>query len=251
MATTVTLPFGALNAIPAVSGIEDVTFTVPDVEDIQEEVDRVIDDVLDPVNDLVDDIIGEIRATQDRVDDQVDNIIDEIRNVTVDVPDIEQALEDVARQVLGDLEEDIGGLVADTEALADSIVDQLDVDELEQPLVSFESVFGALREDVVQGFEEALENIAGLPEDLQEDVTNLSEAVAETLAFVRDLQDVDLTDTLENAGEELEAFIEDLPGGTLLLDPDQFIDDQIERVTDGLVEDEARQELEDALERLD
>jgi len=41
--------------------------------------------------------------------------------------------------------------------------------------------------------------------------------------------------------------LQDLPGGDLLADPDQFIDDQIDRVTDGLVSEEARQELQEAI----
>jgi tetrahydromethanopterin S-methyltransferase subunit G len=240
---TVTIPLSWANNIPGVSGVEDVTFDVPQVSDIEDAVDRLTPD-LDDIGERVDFVTLDIPDIQDRLDDLLEDIEAAVDDVTVDLGDVtdeirqevEEALADLDLDVpgqvgdlLGDIDQAISGIQVDIEQLDDRIVEQLPEDISPGPLVEFESIFGALRDDIVAGLTEAIQQL------LDQDGQSLP----------------DVPDVRTAVSEEVLSLLEDLPGGDLLTDPEQFIDDQIQRVTGGLVDDGPRQELQDVLEEVE
>jgi len=187
--------------------------------------------------------------------------------VTIEVPqeeDIKQAVEELVAGEGGlPTAEEIGLLVEEavdeqTPDFAEGLFGPLDIEA--------ESVEGAFED--IQAQLDRLDEIAeqipdeppepdievptpDLPDPLQgigETIDSLEEDVGGVVETVEGL-DVPSIDDIE-AGVEaaVRGLLEDVPGGTILLDPDEFVDDQIDRLTDGLVSEEAREDLEDALE---
>jgi len=225
MVQNVTIPLAWSNNIPGVSGISDVSFDVPQTDDIADEIDDTLPS------------LGEIRTA---VREELDEAIDELDTAADVLPgDFQQSIDDAVQSafseaidITGQIDVDLGGIVQD------AVLEALDVDE---------GLFGPLDSPIDDAFEAAvtaalddLEELdIGLP-GIEDRLYSLQQALED---IPTDAPDVDIPDIRE----EVRGAIEGLPGGTLLTDPDQFIDDQIDRVTDGLVDDDARQELEDAL----
>lgn len=270
MVDTIRIPTGALSELPGLSGVNDVVFDLPQLPDI----DDVVRDIVPTVEDITANVLNAL------TDEAVDLVnIDDIANAVVDeidsqTPGIFDALvDDIISGVgdeLDDLEIDPGDINLDPTDLADNIADQLDVDDIDGALVSFESVFGALSDDIAAGLQQALDEVVGDVGNLPGDIDNLVDAVNDLGSKIDDI-DLPGTDAFVDAiFDELVGTIPITPGpaqgiagivadavvfkvlaeegGTLLSDPDQFIDDQLNRITDGLVSDGAVDNLQASID---
>jgi len=223
MVETVRIPLSVLNNIPGPTGVEDVTFDVPQVEDLEEIVDDAVlglDDVTDAVADEVDRV----------VDDVIDGIEDELPEVDVPGADV----------------------------VADAVLDRLDVDEglfgpIEEPLDA------VIRDAVLQG----LEQLDGLDVDLGalggEDLLDVPEIVEDVRQDVQDA--LDTLDRLEESvgdGPQLEfpdveqivtdalAEVEPEVGGAgFFTDPVGFLANAALAALDEAIDDDLQQELRD------
>jgi archaellum component FlaC len=255
MVETVEIPLSWANNIPGVSGVEDVEFDVPQLDEIVADVEDSLPGI-DQIGERVDFITLDIQDIREEVADIPDDVADAVGDVTVDLGDVadeirqevDDALDDLdlditdpLEEALADAEQAISGLELDPDKLADSIVGQLDPEDLGGTSIQFESIFGALKSDIVDGFSEALEEVTGLADDLPDTIESLADGLNTLLPEAEVLEDLDDADRVDGLPRTWEAVFRLLPGGDLLLDPDQFIDDQVDRLTDGLVDEETRQ----------
>jgi hypothetical protein len=228
MVQTVTLELSALNGIPGVSGVEDVSFRIPELSDIREEIDQAVP-ALDEISREVDDVVRDALQDVDIFDGGVDQLLDDIGqelddrldDLVDDIQDeIDQALDDLDPLDLSGLEVDIQGSLFDIEQdfvdLLAAALDQADLVEVAQ----FPS----------------LDELLGPLEEVQTALDDLEVPTAEDVA--------------EEAVDQLTDALTDLAGGDLLADPDQFIDDQLDRITGSLVSEEARQDLQETIEEI-
>jgi len=244
---TVTLPLDALNQIPGVSGVDAISFDIPQLEDIEDalddgvptlaeigvEVGAQVQDVLADELDLdavVDDITA---ALETELDPLVDTLPDEITAA------VDDSLED--------FEQDISGIVLDLDALADNITEQLEPEDIGQDVVSFESVFGALTDDIEEGFEQALDDTITSIDDILdtlEDIDTLLDALTGDVDAILELvEGLDADDPGESAIEALE----EQPGGELLTAPTDFAISFGDDVLAALVSDSALDNLANAV----
>jgi len=226
MVQTVTLELSALNAIPGVSGVEDVQFSIPEVSDLVAGVEDALptgQDIREILRDEIPDLLRDVDIFDGELDQALQPIIDELDGRLDDLVDdiqdeIDRAVADLDVPGLEDIEVEVGGsLFAVNEDFVDLLAAALDQADLVD-VGQFPTV-----EEIVQPIE-----------DVRADIEALDIPTAEEIA--------------DEAVDRVTDALQDLPGGGLLADPDQFIDDQIDRVTDGLVDEEVRQDLQDALE---
>jgi hypothetical protein len=247
MVRTVTFPLSALNNIPGVSGIEDVVLEVIEADD-------VTDPIIDEIPSLPD-IEAEVRSALD--DALADGVLADVdETLDIDIPGADVVADavldalDVEPGLFGPLEDPLDVVLQ--EAVRDGLeaLGELDVDLGElggEDLLDLPDVVDDLIDDVqelkddVDGFVDDLEDVADDPEGFVRGV--LEAVLAETVAAVLRVEtgpDPDVEAVVERAVVDQG------------LDPEepilsQLIDQQIDRLTDGLVSEEARQELEDAL----
>jgi len=228
MVQDVTIPLSWANNIPGVSGVEDVRFSIPEVSDLVAGVEDALptgQDIREILRDEIPDLLRDVDVFDGELDVALDPIIDE--------------LDDRLDDLVDDIQEEIDRAVAD-----------IDVPGLEDIEVDVGGSLFAVNEDFVELLAAALDEVDFVEIDEFGDIEGLIEDVEGFLEEVRPLLDLTAEDLIDRATEEAEAFLEDLPGGQILLDPDQFIDDQIDRVTDGLVSEDVRQDLQDTIEDL-
>lgn len=226
MVQEINIPLSALNFLLPRQPLEDVTFRIPQLSDI----DETVDDLLPTPDDLrtfAEE--GFIRALEDAtaVDELIDAIVDplvaEIEAQTgIDFPDVDEIAAAVAdaidTQVIGPIEVDIEGSLFD------------------------------IQQDLLPLLQELLEQInfgdvSGFPSlgDLQQLLTDvLTEFFPDILRSADDLA--------EWLQGELTAFLEGLPGGALLLDPFGFVTDVFDRLLSEALTDEEIQAIRDELE---
>jgi len=226
MVQDVTIPLSWANNIPGVSGVEDVQFSIPEVEDLVAGVEDALptgQDIRDILRDEIPDLLRDVDVFDgeldvalqpiiDELDDRLDDLVDDIQD------EIDRAVADLDIPALEDIEVDVGGsLFAVNEDFVDLLAAALDQADLVD-VGQFPTV-----EEIVQPIEDVRSDIEAL------DIPETEELADEVVDRVADA-------------------LQEFPGGDLLADPDQFIDDQIDRVTDGLVSEDVRQDLQDALE---
>jgi len=248
MVSSFRFPFGALNAIPGVSGVDDVVILIPELGDIVQLFDERI-----PTDDEFIDLV--VQGLEQGLENALPfgeiagEIVDAIDgNIEIDGDDLVDNIIDGVAAVLEDEFQDITGIQIDIDDLADGIADQLDVEDIDGALVDCESVFGALSDDIADGLQAALDEILGGVEDLPEDINNLAEGLTQLQETLDEFDLPDVEDALDGFLEDVLDAFEDLPGGDLLFDPDAFLDAQLLRITDGLVDDAVIDDLEDAIE---
>jgi len=221
-----TIPLSWANNIPGVSGVNDVQFSIPEVEDLVAGVEDALpsgQDIRDILQDEIPDLLRDVDVFDGELDVALDPIIDELDDRLDDLVDdiqdeIQEAVADIDVPGLEDIEVDVGGsLFAVNEDFVDLLAAALDQADLVD-VGQFPTV-----EEIVRPIEEVRADIEAL------DIPTAEEVADEAVDRVTDA-------------------LQELPGGDLLADPDQFIDDQIDRVTGGLVDEEVRQDLQDALE---
>jgi len=226
MTRQVTIPLEWANNIPGVSGVDDVDLEVVEA-----------DDVIDPILDEV--------PTRSDIDETV-----------------RSALQDaLADGVLADVDETLDIDIPGAEAVADAVLDRLDVEPglfgpLEEPLDV------VLQEAVRDGLEDLGELDVGLPDLDGEDLVDLPDVVDDLIDDVQDLIDdvgdlADEFDELEVPGlDDIRTEVEDglravgpeVDGAGLFSEPVAFFEAVVREAIDRQVSDEARQELEAVLE---
>jgi hypothetical protein len=229
MVQRITIDLEWANSIPGVSGIEDVTFDVPQVDDVVDGIDGTLPDEAD-IREVVDE------ALQD---------IDPADLVDIDLSQL-----------------DIGDLTAD--AVADAVLDRLDIQPglfgpLDDPL---DQVIDRAVRDGLEGLDqldvdlaalegEALLDVPDRLEALQDDVSDLQD----TLTAVERLPDeVDVPDTATLAADLTDplttAVVDALPD-PLTQDLETTVDELVALIEDRLVDPELAAELEAALEEVE
>jgi len=270
MADDTTLPFSALNQQPGVSGLTDIDLPIDEILDgIQDIKDTVFS--LDDFADALDGDIGEAFADATPLDEiagavgelfegedgpstgaSIEAITDEIvaqTNVLLDALDSTE--DQIISALSGELEDitvTVGDIEIDEDEIADEIADELEIPGDGGTIISFDSVFGAVASTIEESFELVLTDLIGNPADLPEGIDSVIGALLALLEQIGqqpDLPDIPgVPEISTGVIDELRA----LPGGNLLADPDQVVDSQINRVTDGLVDDSAIANLEESIE---
>jgi hypothetical protein len=225
MVQQVVIPLDVLNDLPVISGVDPVEFSIPTFDDIEEiVVENTVsaEEIADEVGDVAGDVIvGAFEATL--LDELVDLIGDSLE-VRVELG--EQALDAIAGQV----------------------IDGLQFPDLEDTTIDVEGSLFSVGEDFVELLATALDEadlsaVGGFPDidSLEDLLSELEETLLDPLLGEADT----LLDLLQ---ENIQDVIEELPNGDLLTELDDVVDSQIDRVTDGLVSEESRENLEQAVE---
>jgi len=213
MAEETTLPFSILNAIPGVSGVEDVTLqslTEDDVEEIIQEIEEQAESPINP-----DDIIGPLSEVLEEELADPQQFSEDLAVAVTEVLDDE--LPDFTEGLFGPLDievDDLDGLLGDIGDRLDEIEDQVDTEP-----------DGRL--------EEIQDSVDSIGEDLPEvDVPTLEdirEVVAEAI--------LDVQPTVDSEG--------------LFTEPVAFIEALIPAGIDRAVDDQVQADLTDALDRIE
>jgi len=197
MVDTVTVPLSSLNAIPGVQGIDDVTFDIPQVEDI---VDAVVENTVD-ASDVGRAVVNEVRAgnlpSPDLITDEIDRAIESIvGDLDASVTDLQTELEAFIDSSLGILETDVQNLrdavAADVEEIVGTVSSEFDslaslVEDRVLPAV--DGVEDALTDelaDVRTNVETAIDESTDDLDDAVEGVSGALASLGDTLGDVRD-----------------------------------------------------------------
>jgi hypothetical protein len=220
------LPFGALNAIPGVSDVDDTVIRVPTLDEIGEVVDNAVpslDEIGQEVQDIIREEIRELESLFEAGSPFVDEVVAGLEDgLNIDFPDPDELVADIVDGV----EDTVGDIGT----------------------VNIEGSLFSVEDDFVDLLAEAISS-ATLPE--VDDFPSLQELDDRFESLREDIEGIEpptAEDFLDGLSDALTDFFETVPGGDLILSPDEFIDNQIERVTDGLVDDGPRETLEEALE---
>jgi len=270
MADDPTLPFSALNQQPGVSGLTDIDLPIGDILDgIQSIQDTIfgLDDLADaldgelgdafadaiPADEIATAVVGPADATVQQLLDAVTAELSQVVQaqrvaVTDAVDETEQQILDALAGDLDDISVVVEGVDIDEQELADELEDELDLPGDGGTVINFDSVFGAVASTIEESFELALDALIGDPADLPGDIDSVIDALAALLEQTGQLpQPPDIPDSTEISTVLVQELV-NLPGGDILGDPNQFVDAQIDRVTDGLVDADAQQNLAESIE---
>lgn len=122
MVQTVTLPFGALNALPGVSGIQDVSFDIPQLSDIRDELDQAVPS-LDEIREVIQEEVDQLELGDGITVPTVEEIAEAVAD-RLDIPEFDGITVDIQGSLF-DIESDFVDLLA---AALDQ-ADLLDVSE--------------------------------------------------------------------------------------------------------------------------
>lgn len=220
MVQNITVPLEWANVIPGVSGVEDVEFSIPTLEDI---IDAVVENTLDrtqldeALEEFVGDVVAEIQAAKIDTDQLLDDFIDE-------------------------LERRIDELLIDEEEIADLVVDRLNLEGLVTDQVDISGIFGPLTEDVVQAFEDVLNEVLGALDDLPEDLDSVIDAINQVIEDVDQLLERVPADFQQAVEDALEAVLEATGLDDFLDDPVAFLVEVIETALDQLTDETTAEE---------
>ena len=248
MPQDITLPFGALNALPGPSGIEDVEFSVPELSDIVTAVEEntlgrtQLDEAIGSVTDqLIEDIWSDIEVWSQVIDGIAAAVVSEFEEQSgIDVPGEGSVIDGVVGETPST--EDID------KAVQNAVSNELDNADLGPVDVDIEGIFGPLSQDVAQALEELL-NFD--PATVSDDIVS---AVEQELGIDVPgdgpiLQDIPTGDDVDSIIEsQLESFCPSLNGVNLCNDPIGFAEQVWEELKESVLGSEARQELIDALD---
>lgn len=273
MGEEVTIPLGGLNQIPGVSGLEDVTFVVPDEGDItdavvsavwgQNPVVNGVDDLLNEIRKVIEgqlsvDIPGEGRVLQnplreiyqntaggiDLTDEALGDVVEAIEGATgVDVPGDGSVIDGVADVTLG--REDVEDI------LREGVTDVLDDASPENVDVRVDGIFGPLSEDVAR----ALEDIIGFDPDNFADqiVSSIEEQLNVDFPGEGDIEDqIPTVDDVETSIEDgLDGLSPDVNGVEFWRDPIAFMEELWDELNHLLLDPESAENLQQALDEVD
>lgn len=226
MAQQVEIPLDELNAIPGVSGVEPVTFDVPEVRDIETAVD---DAVLS-----LDDVTAVVAEEVDRVvDDVIDGLEEEIPDVDVPGADV------VADAVLDRLDVD-QGLFGPIEEPLDAVIDQAVRDGLES-LEGLDVDLGALGGD-------DLLDLPGVVDDVQADIQSVLDTLDRLEESVGDGPQLEFPNVEEIVANQLAEIEPAVDGEGFFTNPVGFGVALGRAAVEDAVDDETAQALSDAVE---
>jgi len=215
MAEDVDLPLSVLNALPGVSGVEDVGFQVPDPEDIgtalEEEIPPVVKDALRDVDpeEIIGDAIDAGQDPQELAEDLATELPEQLEQVDVD---IEAGL-------FGPTEEDLEGIISGTLEPDEPIegVDALSNGQLQEIVATGEPKAGVGPEEARDALTERSQVVTGEAPEPEESPFNISslnplgaiqelaraieEAVTDILAAIEAIAEVftdEVVDFLQN-----------------------------------------------------
>jgi len=269
MADDPTLPFSALNQQPGVSGLQDVDLPIGDILDgIQQIQDTKpsLDDIITawngdlgeaykdavPIDEIAGAVLGDsgtdIESLLSTVTAQLEETIRSEAEITQSgVEEAEQQILDALAGELDEISVVVESIDIDEDEIADEIEDELEIPGDGGTIISFDSVFGAVASTIEESFELVLTDLIGNPADLPDGIDSVIGALLALLEQIG--QQPELPD-IPGASEISTVVVQEitnLPGGDLLADPNQFVDSQINRVTDGLVDDSAITNLEESI----
>jgi hypothetical protein len=270
MADDPTLPFSALNQQPGVSGLTDIDLPIGDILDgIQDLKDTVftLDDLADaldgdlgeafkdatPIDEIAGAVLGDsstdIESLLSTVTAQLEETVRGEGEITQSaVEEAEQQILDALSGELDDISVVVESIDIDEDEIADEIEDELDVPGDGGTIINFDSVFGAVASTIEESFQLALDALIGDPADLPGDIDSVIGALAALLEQIGQQPELpDIPGSSEISTVVVQELV-NLPGGDILGDPNQFVDAQIDRVTDGLVDDSAVANLEESIE---
>lgn len=190
MVQSVFIEFSVLNALPGVSGVEDVEFDVPEVRDIRQLVENIVptvgelaDEIEERVRDLLDDLeldpeidLGTIEFPA--VDLLAEELVEELTGLDGFFGPVQDDFEDALEDVLGSLPAEIDSIGEALTLLAEGIESlQTTLDELEVPTI--EEIEATVTAAVTDALEETLPDWLGL--SLEEFVDELFDRLADRL----------------------------------------------------------------------
>jgi hypothetical protein len=268
MPQDVEIPLSALNNVPGVTGIEDVGFTVPTLDEIVDDITDelpVLEDIEDVVTQAIDDLDTTFGLTQDALDDIVDSVQDDIQD-GLDIPDLDPSsiADDIADQLdipdIGDIPDvgqgldqavaDLEDVIQDTVPEADDIVTDVVNDlraDLDQLAPEVDNLAQAVAREVdVVGDGGVSVDVSGFFGPTGRDLVEGFGGVLQGLLDPDDGGIPSLGDVRRIVTEEVVALLEDQPGGDIILDPVQFFQDLIVDI----LEDQLGPETEQALQEL-
>lgn len=181
-----------------------------------------------------------------------------VQDAQICIPTPQQIAYEVGQFLLDELE-----VFENIQDIAEDVFDDLPAPEITVDEGLFGDVIDNLEEaiqevveenipelpDIADDVETILDDLDSLAEDVGEEVTGpleeLREDVETVVAFVESLPDPSEVNLQERALTLLQDLEEDVPGLGLLLDPEQFIDEQIDRLIDRVIDDDDRQAIQE------
>jgi len=251
MADDVTLPLDRLGEIPGVGNVESVDIPTGDIIDLL----NGIQDTVFSLDDLLEFLEGDAQealadATPiDEIAEAIGALFDGPEGPSTG-PTIEEITEEIVAQT-NILLPEIQDNELDPDLLADEIADEIDQGIEGDTVINFETVFGALASDIQNGFELALQELIGAPGEFpgpSDSVAGGQQAIAQAILEFDEFPE--LPEPPEIGDIVLDKILE-LPGADLLEGPDEFVDEQVDRVTDGLVDQSAVNNLQESIEGID
>ena len=246
MPQTVRFPLEWANNIPGVSGIDDVTFevvTVGDLIDRSEATQAVVESTGDNTVERIVRVVGaEGQRTRDQIEDATITRDRDSDGITIDIDGVfgplREDIQAALRTLLGDMEADLTDLQRGQRELLRAVTgerpDTTDPGEGDDE-------DGGVLPDLPE---------TSIPDRTAEQVRGLLGEGADTVTDAVDQGLPDLSAIGDAAAQAVLAALRELPGFDLLSDPETFIDRQIDRLTDGLVSEDAAAELESAVKDL-
>lgn len=224
MVQTVVIPLSVLNALPGLTGIEDVQFSVPELDDIT---DEIVANTLDRTD------------LDEALTDAIDDIVAEVQQATVDA-------DALADRLVEEVEQRVSEIVISPQEVADLVVDQLNLEDLVTDQVSISGIFGPLTEDVVRAFEEVLNEVLGAIDDLPEGIDSVTQSIDQVLTDTETLIDRLPADVQATVEDGVEAVLADLGLSEFLDDPVTWFLDRLEASVQERIDPETQQAVEEA-----
>jgi len=210
------LPFGALNAFPGVTGVEDLVLTVPQLADIEDALDRRVpslDEVAAQARQ------GVLERTLPESLRTVEGVLDDLAQLDLpevdDIPTVEEIVEEIEIPTAADLADEVPG----TQDIAETVVQAIEFPEIPQP-PSVQEIADEAEEEIVsplEGFLSAqtqalrteIDDVVGdIGDDLADDFDSLGQAVQGAVDDIAGVQE-DVETVLDDLGTALDRLPED------------------------------------------
>jgi acyl carrier protein len=248
MPSRYTLPFGGLDTLPGIDGVQDVTLEIPTLDEIGNAVARETLDRTDVDERLAQALVGDVALDDPFLDVLVREIEDTFQ---IDIPG-EGALAD---QIVREIEAgsgidfpDVPSLDQIDQLLDNQLPDDLAADVIENAEVDISGIFGPLSGDVEQALEDLIEFD---PDALGDDiVSSVEESLGIDVPGEGDLlEDVPTLADIEGAiSDALDGLSPDINGVEFWSDPIRFLEELFDARKELLADPELLAELDQAIE---
>jgi len=246
MVLEVTLPFSVLNNAPFARGIDDVTLRIPQPPDIIEIIqDNTVDEL--QIGQAVDRVLNDFFRAQENFTELVEAVGNQVRQEFIDAGEetVDIADETASRTAgllgggdSGDFEVNLQGqlfaIEEDFERIIERAFDTADLEVVDQ-FPTLEGIRGIVSEETPDAPDIDLPELVDIGDELENRLPDLPDDGIPGL------------DAIQSAAEEaVDTAIRALPDGDLLTDLDSVVDNQIDRVTGGIVDDGPFESLQEA-----